>query len=54
MATVSFILEPLSNDAINYQQPDGGVFLDFDDGDCWLVQNFHEDFELISRAVLVQ
>jgi hypothetical protein len=54
MATVSTILEPLSDDAKSYDQPDGGVILDFDDGDCWLVQDFHEDFELINRVTLVR
>jgi hypothetical protein len=52
MATVSTILEPLSDEAQNQEQPEGGVFINFDDGDCWLVQNFHEDFELVNRALV--
>jgi hypothetical protein len=50
MATVSKIFAPFSETAVAWQQPQGGVLLTFDDGDCWLNTSFDEDYELVSRA----
>lgn len=52
MATVVAILMPGSEESLGWGQPDGGVILKFDDSatDCWLVDDFDEDFELMSRA----
>jgi len=52
-ATVTKIIVPFSDEANEWGVPCGGALLDFDDSNCWLVSNFHEDFELVSRNVLV-
>ncbi len=52
MATVTEILIPGSKEALEWGQPAGGVILRFDDSatDCWLITDFDEDFELMSRS----
>ena len=50
MATVSKILIPFSEEAASWEQPKGGVLIDFDDTDRWLNLYLDEDFELVSRA----
>jgi len=52
MATVTAILLPGSEETLKWNVTEGGVILCFDDKDCWLVSDFHEDFELISRVSL--
>ena len=50
MATVVNILMPNSKESIEqWEMPEGGVILEFDDKDIWLVTNFHEDFLLVHR-----
>lgn len=52
MATVTIIAQPNSEEALTQiGVEDGGVFLEFDSGDCWLVDEMDEDFELISRQL---
>ncbi len=50
MARVAVIIQPNSPTAIQWGQMEGGVILEFTDGDRWLVQDFDEEFELLERA----
>ena len=49
-AHVQLILQPESSLASAYSAPNGGIVLQFDDGDCQMWPKPDEDIQLIRRA----
>lgn len=48
-AVVSAIVQPGSTEALEFSCPDGGFFLDFDDGDAQLWPHADQDIEFLNR-----